>query len=437
MRVLTSAAAAALLLFAATAQAETLVLAGGRLIDGYGGPPLENAVIVIEGNTIREVGPEGTVNIPNGARVIDTNGRTVMPGMMDMHVHLMILGHGDYDHWDETYPSQYRDVIMPISARQLLMAGVTTARDLGAPLEDIVAVKRRIERGEIPGPRMFVSGPFLQKSNTPLTASFRWIVNGPEDARKKVRTIIAGGGDVIKVIDQDQMTLEELKAIVDEAHKAGKTVAAHAHRSEEIRQALKAGVDCLEHTGLATKPGYEEDVLAAIRERNATLYWCPTIEGLFLFEYTKQFPERIDDPRLKADLPPEIYRDVHESIRDVSHLDYFYLVPRRVPMLANKFRQLREAGVTLVTGTDSGIPLNFHFDSTWRELKTFVELGMTPMDAIRAATYWPARMLKQDNLGTIAPGKLADIIVIDGDPLTDISAVRHVVHVIKDGRQYK
>ena len=435
MRVL--AAAAALLLFASTADAETLVLAGGRLIDGYGGPPLENAVIVIEGNTIREVGSEGTVKIPDGARVVDTNGRTVMPGMMDMHVHLMILGHGDYDHWDQTYPSQYRDVIMPISAKQLLMAGVTTARDLGAPLEDIVAVKRRIERGEIPGPRMFVSGPFLQKSNTPLTAPFRWIVNGPEDARKKVRTIIAGGGDVIKVIDQDQMTLEEVKAIVDEAHKAGKTVAAHAHRSEEIRQALKAGVDCLEHTGLATKPGYEEDVLAAIRERNATLYWCPTIEGLFLFEYTKQFPERIDDPRLKADLPPEIYRDVHESIRDVSHLDYFYLVPRRVPMLANKFRQLREAGVTLVTGTDSGIPLNFHFDSTWRELKTFVELGMTPMDAIRAATYWPARMLKQDNLGTIAPGKLADIIVVDGDPLSDISAVRHVVHVIKDGRQYK
>src|SRR5688500_10733836 len=254
------------LLFTLSLNAETLVLAGGRLIDGYGGPPMENAVVIIEGNTIRAVGPESTVAIPAGARVIDTNGMTMMPGLMDMHVHLMILGHGDYDHWDRTYPSKFRDLIMPVAAKQLLMAGVTTARDLGAPLEDIVAVKRRIERGEIPGPRMFVSGPFLQKSNTPLTAKFRWVVEGPEDARKKVRTIVEGGADVIKLIDQDQMTLDEVKAIVDEAHKHGKHVAAHAHRSEEIRQGLRAGVDCFEHTGLAPKPAYEEDILQMLRE---------------------------------------------------------------------------------------------------------------------------------------------------------------------------
>ena len=425
------------LLFANTLSAETLVLAGGRLIDGYGGPPLDNAVVVIEGNTIRAVGREGSVAIPNGARVIDTNGFTVMPGLMDMHVHLMIVGHGDYEHWDRTYPSKYRDVIMPISAKQLLMAGVTTARDLGAPLEDIVTVKNRINAGEIPGPRMFVSGPFLQKSNTPLTEKFRWIVKDPEDARRKVRQIVAGGADVIKLIDQDQMTLEEVKAIVDEAHKAGKHVAAHAHRSEEIRQGLRAGVDCFEHTGLATKPGYEEDILQMMRERNATLFWCPTMEGLFLYEETKQNPERVDDQRLKNDLPADIYKDVHESIRDVQRLDYFRLVPRRIPTLANKFRQLRESGVTIVTGTDSGIPLNFHFDSTWRELKTMADLGMPPMEVIRAATYWPAQMLKQPNLGVIAPGKLADIIVVDGDPLRDMSVLRHVVHVIKDGRVYK
>jgi imidazolonepropionase-like amidohydrolase len=239
------------------------------------------------------------------------------------------------------------------------------------------------------------------------------------------------------MIDQDQMTLEEAKAIVDEAHKLGKTVAAHAHRSDEIRVGLKAGVDCFEHTGLGTKPGYEEDILQGLRDRNATLYWDPTMEPLFLFEYTKQFPERIDDQRLKRDLPPELYRDVHDSIKDVSHLDYFRLVPRRVPMITNKFRQLRESGVTIVVGTDSGIPLNFHFDSTWREVKTMVDLGMAPMDAIRAATYWPAQMLKQPNLGTIAAGKLADVIVIDGDPLTDITSLRNVAHVVKDGKVWK
>jgi imidazolonepropionase-like amidohydrolase len=427
----------AALFIAASAHAQPLVLAGGRLIDGYGGPPLENAVVVIEGNRIKAVGPEGTVAIPPDARVMDTNGYTVMPGIMDMHVHLMILGHGDYDHWDATYQDKFRDVIMPISAKELLMAGVTTARELGAPLEDIVAIRKRINSGEIPGPRLFVSGPFLQKSTTPLEAKFRWVVNGPEDARRKVQTIVAGGADIIKMIDQDQMTLDEVKAIVDEAHKNGKTVAAHAHRSEEIRQGLRAGVDCFEHTGLATKPGYEEDVLQMIRERNATLYWCPTLEGLYLFEQTKQNPERIDDQRLKRDLPPDIYKDVHDSIRDVSHLDYFRLVPRRIPMLPSKFRQLRESGVTIIVGTDSGIPLNFHFDSTWRELKTMVDLGMPPMDAIRAATYWPAQLLEQPDLGTIAVGKLADVIVVDGDPLTDMTSMRHIVHVVKDGKVYK
>jgi imidazolonepropionase-like amidohydrolase len=427
----------AALFLAASIQAQPVVLTGGRLIDGYGGPPLENAVIVIEGNRIKAVGSEGSVAVPPGARVIDTNGYTVMPGLMDMHVHLMILGHGDYDHWDRTYPTRLRDEIMPISAKQLLMAGVTTVRDLGAPLEDIVAVKNRIARGEIPGPRLFVSGPFLQKSNTPLTAKFRWIVSGPQDARAKVQTIINGGADVIKLIDQDQMTIEEVKAIVDEAHKLGKSVVAHAHRSEEIRQGLRAGVDCFEHTGLATKPGYDEDVLQMIRERNATLYWCPTVEGLFLYEQTKENPERLDDQRLRADLPAEVYKDVRDSIRDVSHLDYFRLVSRRVPTLANKFRQLRESGVTIVVGTDSGIPLNFHFDSTWRELKTMVELGMPPMEAIRAATFWPAQMLKQPDLGTIAAGKLADIIVVDGDPLKDMTSLRHIVHVVKDGKVYK
>ena len=427
----------AALLLTSSLHAQPLVLSGGRLIDGFGGPPVDNAVVIIEGNRIKAVGREGALAIPEGARVLDTNGYTVMPGLMDMHVHLMILGHGDYEHWDATYPARFRNEIMPIAAKQLLMAGVTTVRDLGAPLEDIVDVKKRIARGEIPGPRLFVSGPFLQKANTPLTAKFRWVVNGPEDARRKVRTIVDGGADVIKLIDQDQMSLEEVKAIVDEAHKHGKTVAAHAHRSEEIRQGLRAGVDCFEHTGLATKPGYEDDILAMIRERNATLYWCPTMEGLFLYDQTRQNPERVDDQRLKADLPADIYKDIHASLRDVSQLAYFRLVPRRIPTLANKFRQLREAGVTMVVGTDSGIPLNFHFDSTWRELKTMVDLGMPPMEAIRAATYWPAQMLKQPDLGTIAPGKLADVIVVDGDPLTDMTALRHVVHVVKDGVVFK
>ena len=305
---------------------------------------------------------------------------------------------------------------MPIAARELLLAGVTSVRDVGAPLDDILAVRDRISRGEIPGPRVFASGPFLQKTAPPLEADFRWAVNGPEDARAKTKRLIDAGVDLIKVIDQDQMTLEELKAIVETSHAAGKHVTAHAHRAEEIRQGIRAGVDSFEHTGLATQPGYPEDVLAILRERNATLYWCPTIEGLYLYSYTvDQFPERLDDQRLKADLPPDIYEDVRRSLDHPERLSYFQLVRRRVPTLANKFAQLRSTGVTLVTGTDSGIPMNFHFDSTWREMKTMADLGMPPMEVIRSATYWPAQFFKQPDLGVIAAGKLADIIVIDGD----------------------
>ncbi len=415
-----------------------LVLGGGRLLDGFGGPPLENAVVVVRGNRIEAVGRQGEIAIPPNARVISTEGYTVLPGLMDMHVHLMLVGHADYDHWERAYRTKWRDVIMPIAARELLMAGVTTVRDVGAPLDDILAVRDRVGRGEIPGPRVFASGPFLQKVVPPLEAEFRWEVHGPEDARAKTKRLLEAGVDLIKVIDQDQMTLEELKAIVETAHAAGRHVTAHAHRAEEIRQGIRAGVDCFEHTGLATQPGYPDDVLAMLRERNAALYWCPTVEGLFLYPYTvDQFPERLNDQRLKADLPPDIYQDVRRSLDHPERMPYFQLVRRRVPTLSNKFAQLRATGVTLITGTDSGIPMNFHFDSTWRELDGFVRLGMDPMDAIRAATYWPAKLLRRDDLGTIAPGKLADIIVVDADPLRSMEALRHVVHVIKDGQVYK
>jgi imidazolonepropionase-like amidohydrolase len=145
------------LLFAAAAPATsaadkpTLALVGGQVIDGYEGPPIQDGVVLIAGDRIVAVGPRGEVSVPPGTPVVDTEGMSVLPGLMDMHVHLMILGHADYEHWDKTYMSRFRDEIMPIAAKQLLMSGVTTVRDLGAPLEDILAVKRRIEKGEIPG----------------------------------------------------------------------------------------------------------------------------------------------------------------------------------------------------------------------------------------------------------------------------------------------
>ncbi len=418
----------------------TLALVGGQVIDGYEGPPIHDGVVLIEGERITAVGRRNEVALPPGATVVDTRGMSVLPGLMDMHVHLMLIGHANYERWDKTYMARFRDEIMPIAAKQLLMAGVTTVRDLGAPLEDILAVKRRIEQGEIPGPRLFVSGPFIQHAPYFEYEKFvRWGVNGPEDARAKVQRIIDAGVDFIKLIDQDQMTDAEVRAVVETAHQAGKPVVAHAHREDEIRIGLKHNVDCFEHTGLATSPGYPEDILQGLRKRNNTLYWCPTIEGLFLADYTaRTFPDRLDDPEWQKDVPRDIAADIRESLRDIASLDYFTLTFRRLPTLAGKFRQLRETGVTMLVGTDSGIPGNFHTDSTWRELDTWVRLGMTPMQAIAGATRWPARFLrKEKDLGTLRPGRLADVIAVKGDVLSNVAILQRVDVVIKNGARVK
>jgi imidazolonepropionase-like amidohydrolase len=427
-------------LLAAAEPRPTMALVGGQVIDGYEGPPIQDGVVLIAGQRIVAVGRRQEVTVPPGTPVIDTEGMSVLPGLMDMHVHLMILGHADYEHWDKTYLPRFRDEIMPIAARQLLMSGVTTARDLGAPLDEILHVKKRIERGEIPGPRLFVSGPFIQrKPYFEWEAFVRWGVDGPVDARTKVQKIIDAGVDVVKLIDQDQLSDEEVEAVVDTAHRAGRPVVAHAHREDEIRMGLKHGVDCFEHTGLATEPGYPEDILAGLRKRNNTLYWCPTIEGLFLAEYTARvFPERLDDPAWRKDMPKDIADDIRQSLRNVTSLDYFTLTFRRLPTLANKFKQLRETGVTLMVGTDSGIPGNFHTDSTWRELETWVRLGMTPLQAIAGATRWPARFLKKEkDLGTLAPGRLADVVAVRGDVLTHIDLLQRVDVVVKNGVRVK
>jgi imidazolonepropionase-like amidohydrolase len=417
----------------------TKALVGGRLIDGFGGLPLENSVVVIDGERITAVGRVGEVEIPRGAEVIATDGMSVLPGLWDMHVHLTIVGHSDYAHWDETYIPRFRDTIMPAAAKQLLLAGVTSARDLGAPLEDVLFIRDAVRDGEIPGPTLYVSGPFIQHEPYPGTEHQRWGVSGPEDARAKVRKLAEAGVDVIKLIDQDQMTMEEVRAVVEEAHARNLPVVAHAHRPEEIRRGVAAGVDGFEHTGLGTMPEYPEDIFALVAGRANTLFWTPTITPLLLYEYTRDNPERLDDPRWREGLPEHVSEDVRASLDDVQRLDYFRLMPLRRPTLARKFEQLRRSGVVLLVGTDSGVPLTFHSDSTWREIDYWVRVfGVPPMDAIRAATYWPAVAMKvEKDVGTIAEGKLADIIAVRGDVLTYVNLLSDVDVVIRYGVRYK
>lgn len=425
--------------------ARVRALVGGTLLDGYGGPPLRNSVVLIEGERIAEVGREGEVEIPPEAEVVSTEGMTVLPGLWDAHVHLMIVGHADYAYWDSVYPPLFENVIMPAAARQLLAAGITSVRDVGGPLEASLAVRDAIEAGDIPGPTVYVSGPFLQHEPYPGTELFRWGVDGPEDGRRKVRRLAEAGVDMIKLIDQDQMTMEEVQAVVEEAHDRGLRVVAHAHRPEEIRRGLAAGVDDFEHTGLATAPEYPPELMELLRERTAKMnlgpfFWTPTVAPLANYEYFRdRWREGLDHPCAAAGLPDSVAADVRSSLEHWDRLPYFQITPQRRPTLQRKFKQLREAGAVMLVGTDAGIPGNYHCDATWRELDVWVNVfGVDPMEAIRSATYWPAVFMGvEDEVGTVTPEKYADVIAVRGDVLRHVSLLRDPAIVIRRGVRYR
>ena len=421
-------------------------LVGGTLINGLGSTPFHNSVVLIDGENIERIGTVDSLAVPADYEVISTEGMSVLPGLWDMHVHLDINGHADYAHWNPTYKDRFADEIMPASAVQLLLAGVTTARDLGAPLEASLQVRQRIKDGSIPGPRLFISGPFLQHAPYPGDEDFRWGIASPKDARDKVNQLADAGVDVIKMIDQDQMTFEEAQALVDQAHKRGLKVVAHAHRPEEIRRGLSIGVDDFEHTGLSSAPEYPESVMTPLKERTAAgmivgdpLYWTPTVEGLWNYEYTRDNPEALDDDCWHRGLQPDVIADIAASIQHPDELLYFQLTPKRKPTLQRKFQQLRESGVVLLVGTDSGIPLKFHCQSTWHELDAWVNvMGAPVMETIQAATYWPSKFMRvEERWGSLVAGRYADIIAVKGDVLRYIDLLQDVDLVMKGGTIYK
>ncbi len=221
-------------------------------------------------------------------------------------------------------------------------------------------------------------------------------------------------------------------------------VVGHSHRPDEIRRGLIAGVDNFEHTGLSSAPEYPADIIGMIQERTAQmnrgpLFWTPTIEGLLNYESLRDNPEQLDDPAWQAGLPPAMIADIRASIATPDRLPYFQLTPIRRPTLKRKFKQLSDAGVVMLVGTDSGIPMKFHSSSTWRELEAWVNiLGVDPMQAIRAATYWPSVAMKVDkDVGTVTPGKYADIIAVRGDVLRHIALLQRVDVVVRHGVRHK
>lgn len=425
-----------------TSQDATLAIVGGRLIDGYGGTPVHDSVILISGNRISAVGTEDDTDIPAGISVIDADGQTVMPGLIDLHVHFDIIGHGDYDHWFANYESRMRSDVLPTAARIMLNAGVTSVRDLGTDIDNAFWLRERIDSGAMPGPRTFIAGPFLRKTATAFVSPDfvdTWVVENPADGRRKVRRLAEMGVDVIKTQDED-LSREELAAIYDEAHKQGLRVATHLFSQKALRTALEAGLgqwDTIEHIGAGPHPRYPDDIVNMIVEQQVAM--APTIiaeEGLRQIWLN---PELVHDPDWGALMPDDIYEDIRGSYGNVQRHPLFGRAVLHRESKMKKLRQLYKAGAPFVVASDSGSRANPHHVAAAREMHFLVkEVGLTPMEAIMAATRRAAVVLrKQDELGTIEPEKLADIIVIDGDPLEYTGDLRRVSHVIKDGVQIR
>jgi imidazolonepropionase-like amidohydrolase len=393
----------------------TYFIKAGKLIDVRAGRVLANQNILVQGDRIAQVGPD--VAAPAGAKVIDLSRSTVLPGLIDNHTHVLLQAHptpADYDEQLIKESIAYRAIRATVSAKISLDNGFTAIRDLeteGAMYAD-VDVKTAINRGVIPGPRMFVATRSLAPTGMYNPTRFSWelrdmptgtqFVDGPDEIRKAVREQIKYGADWIKfyadggtqfrdggIHSRPNFTDDEAKAICDEAHRLGHKVAAHAGGREAIEQALKAGVDSIEHGN-----GMDAALIDLLISKGAT--WCPTI-----YIYSR-------------------------GGRNNASTDF----------RATNFKLAVQKGAKIVYGTDIG-------GYAWTEPQSadfpyMVKWGMTPMQAIQSATLAGAALLdQQDRFGSIEIGKFADIVAVSGDPLNDIAALDHMQFVMKGGVVYK
>ncbi|NND02243.1 MAG: amidohydrolase family protein [Acidimicrobiia bacterium] len=412
---------------------EPLVLRGGMLLDGYESEPIHHAAVVVADGRIVWVGPAADVEIPAGARVIDTSGQTMMPGLIDAHAHVDLIGHGDYDRFYEFIGGTERLLEMTeISMGQLVRAGVTTAVDLGAPL-DILEVRDRVDRGELPGPRLLASGAWITRitlDGVPL--SYQNVISSPAEAAAAAERLIRDGADVIKL--WSGLTEADMRAVVEVAHSNSIRVHAHLYEPDVIWMAIRAGIDVFQHVGSGGNPPYDEDLIAEVAHRGIPI--VQTIaHRIWIYPATLAFPERLQDPRLKRDFPADVWEEVQDSFKDFARLSYFRTTPRQIRNAKVAARQFIDANAVMGVGTDAASPANFHTQAMWREMEALIESGMTPMQVISAATKTNAELLGLGGeTGTVEPGKAADLLVVDGNPLANIRALDRVRWVVARGR---
>ena len=404
----------------------TIVIHAGRLIDGVADQAATDQAITITGGRITAVGPWSAARRPAGARVIDLTGATVLPGLIDNHTHLLLQGDITEQDYDDQLLGQsipYRAILGARNAQRALMQGFTALRDLeteGAMYAD-VDIKRAIQRGEIPGPRLWVATRALAPTGAYGLTTGNWeldlphgvqVADGVDEIRRAVREQVRNGADLIKFYadrryfigpdsllhSQPNYTEEEARALVEEAHRLGRPVAAHAVGQEGIDLALRVGVNTIEHAQGMT------DALAR-RMAQQGVYWCPT---LFISRY-------VAEGRTRAGAP---------------------IWTQMLAYHRRAFEAALRAGVRISYGTDAG---GFAWtEPLTRDFPIMVEYGMTPMQAIRSATSVAAQLLGQEqNIGSIQPGRWADIIAVNGQPDRNVEALDSVRFVMKGGAIYR
>jgi imidazolonepropionase-like amidohydrolase len=414
---------AAALFACGAAHADTLIHAG-RVIDAVGDRALTERTIVVRDGRIAAIEPGYRAAAGAQDRVVDLRGSTVLPGLMDMHVHLTseFNRRSEIERFVLDAPDVAIDGV--VFAGRTLQAGFTTVRDLGDSFRASLALRDAINAGKLAGPRIFAAGKSIATTGGHADPTNGWaehlrgergpqdgVADGTVEAATSVRQRYKDGSDLIKVTAtggvlslaknglNPQFTEEELRAIVLTARDYGFKVAAHAHGAEGMKRAIRAGVDTIEHGT------YMDDETIALMKQKGTWY-VPTISaGRWVFD-------RSQEPGFF----PEVVRPKAASIG---------------PLIQGTFGRAWKAGVRILFGTDTGV--SAHGDNA-REFRFMVEAGMPPLEAIRAATIAPARFLEiDDRLGSVQVGKLADLVAVPGDPLADITAMERVHFVMKDG----
>jgi imidazolonepropionase-like amidohydrolase len=384
------------------------------VIDGLGGEPLRDAAVVVEGERIAWVGPAAHAPNVGEGRVVDGRGHTLLPGMINCHAHLCADGAADLFAQVVNDSVPIATIRAVLNARLALEAGVTTIRDCGAASQIALEIAKAVDQGMIEGPRVRAAGRVVT-----MTGGHGHFIgreaDGPDEVRKAVRAEIKGGAHFIKVmatggvltpgVDPSQTAFQpkELHAAAEEAHKAGRPIASHAIGNLGIKNALRAGIDSIEH-GF-----YLDDESVNLALKNGS-YMVPTLIAV----------DQIVTNGLARGIPDWVVRKAEAEAGH--HRESFALAVR--------------SGMRIAAGTDAGTPFNPHGDLAL-ELAKMVEFGLGEMAAIVAATSSAARLLRMDHqIGSVAEGKLADLLLVAGDPLADIGAMRRPVLVMKSGRVY-